>query len=121
MLAVVSFSYMALGVIVLLGPLFIPSILWPGLDFIFWGWFKAMLTYAMYQVVASAMVFLVANVMISYFDSNPGPYDLAKIETMVIELVVISGTCVYSVFKVPSLASSILSGRGGESLVRESL
>ncbi len=121
MLAVVAFSYMALGIIVMLGPLFIPSLIWPGLEFLFWGWIKSFMSYALYQVVASAMVFITANVMTSFFDANPGPYGLEKITTMFVELVAIIGTCIYSIVKVPSLASSILSGRGGESIVRESL
>lgn len=121
MLAVVAFSYMALGIIVMLGPLFIPSLIWPGLEFLFWGWIKSFMAYALYQVVASAMVFITANVMTSFFAANPGPYGLDKLTTMFVELVAIVGTCIYSIVKVPSLAASILSGRGGESVVRESL
>lgn len=121
MLAVVGFSYMAIGIIVLLGPIFIPSLLWPGLEWIFWGWLKSFYSYALYQIVASAMVFIIANVMVRYFDANPGPYTLETIETNIIELAVICGLGIYSLFKVPSLAASIGRGSGGESIVRDSL
>jgi TrbL/VirB6 plasmid conjugal transfer protein len=119
LLAIIGFSYVALGLITIFGPLFLNALLWPGLEFLFWGWFKAFLQYAFYQVVAAGTVFLTGNVMIQFLDANPGPYTLGKLESITLEFLAIALTLIYFLFKVPSLASSIFTGRAGESLVGE--
>ena len=119
LIAIIGLSFVVLGILTLLGPLFLNSLLWPGLEFIFWGWFKSLLQYAAYQVVASATVFVAGHVLISFLDANPGPYTLGNIEGIFLKLITIVGTCAYILFKVPSITSSIFSGRAGESVVGE--
>ncbi len=58
LIGVLAISYIAIGVIVLVGPMFLPWVLFPGLEHIAWGWFNALLHYCFYQVVAGAVVFL---------------------------------------------------------------
>jgi hypothetical protein len=47
-----------LAVIVLVGPIFISFFIVPKLEWLFWGWFRAFIQYAFYQVVAHAFVFV---------------------------------------------------------------
>jgi hypothetical protein len=118
MLAVTGFGLIATGVCVLLGPLAIAAFIFPGAMWIFSGWIRAFVQYSFYRVVASAMTFLIGNVLLQFFSAHPGPYSVAKIETMFIEILVILGTAIFSIAKVPSLTSSIFSGRSGESWIR---
>ena len=57
-LYVVMYGYVATAVIMLLGPLFIPMKILPQMEWMFWGWFRAFLQYAFYQLVAAAYVFV---------------------------------------------------------------
>ena len=63
-MAQVLWAQLALGVLVILGPLFIPFLLVEPLAFLFWGWFKSMFTYTLYGAIAAALmrVFLAASI-----------------------------------------------------------
>src|SRR5262249_16629634 len=63
--AVIAFGYIAVGVLVLVGPVFIPFLLVPKLDFLFWGWLKAFFQYAFYPVIANAVIYVIAKLMLS--------------------------------------------------------
>ena len=49
-------AILILGVYVMLGPICIPFLLTPPLNFFFWGWFKALLKYSLYGAVAGALL-----------------------------------------------------------------
>ena len=51
-MAQVLWAQLALGVLLILGPLFIPFLLVEPLAFLFWGWFKSMFTYTLYGAIA---------------------------------------------------------------------
>jgi hypothetical protein len=53
---VISFGFIATAVLVVLGPLFIPFVIVPGLDFLFWNWLRAFLTYAFYYYCVTNMI-----------------------------------------------------------------
>ena len=57
-LFVVMYGYVATAVILLLGPVFIPLKILPQMEWMFWGWLRAFLQYAFYQLVATAYVFV---------------------------------------------------------------
>ena len=63
-MAQVLWAQLALGVLLILGPLFIPFLLVEPLAFLFWGWFKSMFTYTLYGATAAALmrVFLAASI-----------------------------------------------------------
>ncbi len=63
-MAQVLWAQLALGVLLILGPLFIPFLLVEPLAFLFWGWFKSMFTYTLYGAIAAALmrVFLAASI-----------------------------------------------------------
>ncbi|HEV7234738.1 MAG TPA: type IV secretion system protein, partial [Ktedonobacteraceae bacterium] len=48
MFIVVGFGYLALGAILIIGPILIPFVLVPKLDFLFWSWLKALIKYSFY-------------------------------------------------------------------------
>ncbi|MGH7744498.1 MAG: type IV secretion system protein, partial [Candidatus Dormibacteria bacterium] len=60
-IVVVAFGFIATAVCVLVGPIFIPFFIVPEMEWLFWGWFKAFIQYAFYQVIAAAVVYIIAN------------------------------------------------------------
>lgn len=63
-LAVIAYGFIATAVCVLVGPIFIPFFIVGKLDWLFWGWFRAFLGFAFYQVIANAFIFVVAKVLL---------------------------------------------------------
>src|SRR5262249_39343004 len=86
---VIAFGYVAAAVAVLLGPVFIPFFIVPGLEWIFWGWLKSLVQYAFYPVVANAYLFVFGNLVIHFIDSFPPPWTAATIALMFAPLVLL--------------------------------
>lgn len=59
--AQVMWAQIALAIALLLGPIFIPWMLVPPLAFLFWGWFRTVLTYSLYGAVAAAVFRIVTE------------------------------------------------------------
>src|SRR5262245_17218569 len=114
-LAVISYGYVAMAVIVLVGPIFIPFFIVPKMEWLFWGWFRAFLQYAFYQVVAQAFVFVFGQLLIHFLDAHPPPFDNLKVAWLFVPLVFLLLSFVYGVLKIPSLVNGIFTGRSGDS------
>ena len=54
--AQVIWAQIALAILIILGPIFIPFLVFEPLAFLFWGWFKGMLTYSLYAVIAGCVL-----------------------------------------------------------------
>ncbi len=111
---VIAFGYVAASIAVLMGPIFIPFFIVPGLEWLFWGWFKALVQYAFYPVVANAYLFVFGNLLIHFVDAHPAPYDGAAVAVFFFPLVMLLIAFTYGVVKIPSLVNSIFTGRSGE-------
>ncbi|MDQ6704586.1 MAG: hypothetical protein M3Z85_01345 [Acidobacteriota bacterium] len=116
--AVIGFSYMAQAIAIILGPLFLPWAIVPSLEWLAQSWFRSFIQYSFYGVVASAMVYLNALVMLQFFGANPFPWEVNRLPVLVIQFSTIVGVCMYSLVHIPSLTNSLFTGRSGESLVR---
>jgi hypothetical protein len=114
--AVIAFGYIAVGVLVLVGPVFIPFLLVPKLDFLFWGWLKAFFQYAFYPVIANAVIYVIAKLMLSMLNPFTASsftdfgWALGKLPL----LIIIIGMGVYGTLKIPTLVNHIFSGSSGE-------
>jgi hypothetical protein len=111
-LAVIAYGFIATAVCVLLGPLFIPFFIVGKLDWLFWGWFRAFLGFALYQVVANAFIYIVAKVLLGLL-AVIGPVTISNAYVLMPALVVTLAVCVYGLIKIPELTSAIVSGRVG--------
>ena len=111
---VIAFGYIAAAIAVILGPIFIPFFIVPGLEWLFWGWFKSLIQYAFYPVVANAYLFVFGNLLIHFVDSHPPPYDGAVIAVLFFPLVLMLLAFTYGILKIPSLVNSLFTGRSGE-------
>jgi len=112
---VIAFGYVAAAVAVLLGPVFIPFFIVPGMEWIFWGWFKSLIQYAFYPVVANAYLFVFGNMLIHFVDAHPAPYSGATMLVFFYPLLMMLIAFTYGILKIPSLVNSLFTGRSGES------
>ena len=67
--AQVIWAQVALAILIILGPIFIPFLVFDPLSFLFWGWFRAMLTYSFYAIIAGAVLRVFSAVGIAYITS----------------------------------------------------
>lgn len=112
-LAVTMYGYVATSVILLLGPVFIPFKVVPQLEWLFWGWFRAFLQYAFYQVVAAAYTYVFGQFLIQVLGpvSSISTYQLAFLG---LPIAMTLATYIFGIIKIPSLVFSIFSGRAGD-------
>jgi type IV secretory pathway VirB6-like protein len=93
-----------------LGPIFIPFLIIEKLEFLFWGWFKAYLSFAFYKVVAAATMSILGHLFITYYANLTdftNPLTLIKNLPLLIVLVVVN---VFLILKIPAITASIFSG-----------
>ena len=116
--AQVIWAQVAIAIAILLGPVFIAFLLFEPLSFLFWGWFRTMMVYTLYGVVAGAILRVFMGVgmgyITTYADALMGtgtadPFELWLWAVVLMPLVV-SG--LMAGLKVGELASMLVSGSG---------
>lgn len=112
---VIAFGYVAAAVAVMVGPIFIPFFIVPHMEWLFWGWLRALMQYAFYPVVANAYLFVFGNMLVHFVDSHPPPYDGAAMAVFFFPLVLMLIGFTYGILQIPSLVNAIFTGRSGES------
>lgn len=115
LLAVIAFGMVATGIATLLGPVFIPFLIVPALDWMFWGWLKSIVQYSFYQVVAQAFAFVFGSFLTGFLDAFPPPYTIDKLFVGGFHIVFLLLAFAFGMFQVPALTNSLFSGRSGES------
>jgi hypothetical protein len=114
-LYVVMYGYVATAVIMLLGPVFIPFKIFPQMEWMFWGWFRAFLQYSFYQLIASAYVFVFGQFLMQILGAQAsGAVSSSDLGFLFIPLVLTLVTFVLGTVKVPALTNAIFSGRAGD-------
>lgn len=104
-------AFVFIGIGSLLGPLFIPWLVVPKLNWLFWNWVQFMLQYSFYRVVASALTYVWANVLVTFIDNSVhGDYTLAHFLTLLVPLGVLNVGLLYSVFKIGGVVSDLFKG-----------
>ena len=107
---ILAYGAVAGTIIGILGPIFIPFLLIEKLEFLFWGWFKAYLSFAFYKVVAAATMSILGHLFITYYANLTdftNPLTLIKNLPLLIVLVVVN---VFLILKIPAITASIFSG-----------
>lgn len=115
MFIVVGFGYLALGAILIIGPILIPFVLVPKLDFLFWSWLKALIKYSFYPVVGNIILLGISQIMLSVLNTTllsqgltAGRIAVNMTQVPILAVVFLAG--IYSIFKIPSLVGDIFSG-----------
>jgi hypothetical protein len=112
---VIAFGYIASAIAVILGPVFIPFFIVPGMEWLFWGWLKSLIQYAFYPVVANAYLFVFGSLLIHFMDAHPAPYSGVNLVLFFYPLVMLLVAFTYGILKIPSLVNSLFTGRSGDS------
>jgi hypothetical protein len=118
-LAVVAFGLIASAVCALVGPIFVRFFIVPKLDFLFWSWFKAFIQYSFIPVIAFAFLMVFERFVFHFLTTLPPGITEDQYMIYGLQAFVIIGVFVVGILLVPSLTSSIFSGRGGESALQE--
>lgn len=116
-LAVVAFGLIASAVCALVGPLFVPFFIVPKLDWLFWSWFKAFIQYSFIPVITFAFLMVFERFLFGYLTTLPPGITEDQYLVYGVQALVVVGVFVVGILLVPSLTSSIFSGRGGESVL----
>jgi TrbL/VirB6 plasmid conjugal transfer protein len=115
-IVVIAFGFIATAVCVLVGPIFIPFFIVPKLEWLFWGWLKAFIQYAFYQVIAAAVVFIIANLILGTLNLQPnGTISTLQLIEFFPVLFITFLASIYALLKVPALTNHIFSGSSGSS------
>src|SRR5690348_3261306 len=115
-IVVIAYGFIATAVCVLVGPVFIPFFIVPKLEWIFWGWFKAFIQYAFYQVIAAAVVFIIANLILGTMNLQPnGTISTTQLLEFFPVLFITFLASIYALLKIPALTNHIFSGTSGGS------
>ena len=108
--AQVIWAQVAIAIAILLGPVFIPWLLFEPLSLLFWGWFRTLMVYTLYGVVAGAVLRVFMGYVTTYTGAlmGTGTADTAELGLWVVVLLplVVAG------LKVGELAAMLVSGSG---------
>src|SRR2546423_137811 len=118
-LAVVAFGLIASAVCALVGPIFVPFFIVPKLDFLFWSWFKAFIQYSFIPVIAFAFLMVFERFVFQFVTTLPPGITEDQYMIYGLQALVVIGVFLVGILLVPSLTSSIFSGRGGESVLQD--
>ena len=115
---VIAYGFIATAVCVLVGPIFVPFFIVPKMEWLFWGWFRCFIQYAFYQVVASAVVFIIGNLITGALRLPPaGTLSTVQLIAWFPVLFITFLASIYTLLKIPALTSHIFSGTAGGSSV----
>jgi type IV secretory pathway VirB6-like protein len=112
-IVVIAYGFIATAVCVLVGPVFIPFFIVPKLEWLFWGWFRAFIQYAFYQVIAAAVVFIIGNLILGVLKLPTGTISTVQLMSWFPVLFITFLGSIYALLKVPALTNHIFSGTAG--------
>lgn len=99
---VMAWGFVAQSVLILIGPLFVPFLVFDSLSFLFWGWLKSFIQYSFYPLIAAIVVHVMGTLAINALASLGG--------AIVVPILLLS---IFALFSTGSLVSHIFSGSSG--------
>ena len=109
-------AQIALTILIIVGPVFIPFLVFDPLSFLFWGWFRAMITYSLYAVIAGAVLRVFSAVGIAYITSmgsaNMNFTSLMDVGLWTLAIVPFFTAGLLASLKIGELASMLVTGGG---------
>ena len=114
--AQVIWAQIALAMLIILGPVFIPFLVFDPLSFLFWGWFRAMVIYSLYAVMAGAVLRVFSAVGIAYIttlgNANLDMQSLMDVGLWMLAVVPLFVSGMLASLKCGELASMIVTSTG---------
>ena len=114
--AQVIWAQMAMLILTFVGPMMIPWLVFEPMAFLFWGWFRSMITFALYGAMAGAIMRVFMSVCLGYITTFSQVSDIESPVQMVSWLLILLPLMVAGVLsslKVGELAGMLVSGGGG--------
>jgi hypothetical protein len=112
---IVGYGAIAGTVVGMFGPILIPFLCVPRLEFLFWSWLRAFIGFSFYKVVAAAILSVLAQLLTFFAAGMPSFTDPGTIVAQGPLLVLLVVVNVYILFQVPHLTMAIFSGSTGGS------
>ena len=112
--AIVAYGAIAATIIGLLGPIFIPFLVFDKLDWLFWGWLKAYLGFSFYKVIAAATLNILSHLLTQYFVGLG--QNLGDPQMMIAAfpfLIILVGITAFLLIKIPAMVHALFSGGTG--------
>jgi hypothetical protein len=104
-------AYIILGILTLLGPLFIPFFLVPRLSQFSWNWMQATLEYSFYRVIAAGVIWVASTAMTSYMDTMiAGDLSIENLSALAGMFLFMLGAIAWTCFKVGPIVGSLFKG-----------
>jgi hypothetical protein len=111
---IVAYGAIGAAVIGLLGPVFIPWMVFDKTDFLFWGWLRAFLGFEFYKVVAAATMSVMSHLLITYLMSGANNVsDPQKLITLMPGLLILCIVAGFVLLKIPTMTATLFSGHTG--------
>ena len=111
--AQVLWAQLAIAILVFLGPLFIPWLLFEPLSFLFWGWFRSLIVFSLYGALAGAIMRVFMGVGLGYvttFSQQTLSFDLVTMGGWVLIILPMFIAGILASLKVEELASMLVTG-----------
>ncbi len=112
----VIIAYGAIGatIVGLVGPVFIPWMVFDKTEFLFWGWLKAFIGFEFYKVVAAATMSVISHLLITYLTSGAMQADSAShLIYLMPGLLILCFVAGFILLKIPTMTASLFSGHVG--------
>ena len=124
----ILFAQIAISILTLFGPLFIPFLVFGPLSFLFWSWFRMLITYSLYAAVAAAVFRVMMQLIMTMGDvventanieeiiadledpTTAGTSDIGGFILWSITYVLALLTSLLATFKIPEIAGGLVSG-----------
>ena len=115
--AQVIWAQIAIYILIFIGPIFIPWMVFEPLAFMFWGWFKAMITYSLYGLIAGVVMRVFMGVALGFvttLNTTTLNWDsLADLGRWLLVILPLFVAGILASLKVGALASMLVTGGGG--------
>jgi type IV secretory pathway VirB6-like protein len=107
---VIAGSYASFAVGIVLGPLFIPWLIFKETSWLFHGWFKTTLQFAFLPVVAMAYSMVMEQFIFAFLNTVPPTVGIAEYFVYLYQSIAVVLTMAFGTLSVPSLATSFFTG-----------
>jgi len=110
---IIAYGAIASSIVGLLGPVFIPFLVFEKLEFLFWGWLRAFLGFSFYKVVAAATLSILSQLLAHYYAMMSGFVDPGTMVQQLPVLILLVFVCGFMLLKIPAMTATIFSGHTG--------
>jgi hypothetical protein len=110
---IIAYGAIASSIVGMLGPIFIPFLVFDKLEFLFWGWLRAFLGFSFYKVVAAATLSILSQLLSHYYAMMGGFVDPGTMVAQLPLLILLVMVCGFMILKIPAMTATIFSGHHG--------